>query len=147
MSTSSVSIPPVSKILLGTITLGNPGIGETVRRTRGIVSIGSDSGASSEDQLGAFGMIAVSDLAITAGVVSIPSPVTEGNDDGWFVWQPFVQAQSNSANSPGSREYPFDSKGMRRIQEGFTIAIVAENSHAVNQLEITFAVAMLTSLS
>ena len=112
-----------------------------------MISVGSDQISTIESQSGAFGMIAVSDLAITAGVVSIPSPVTEGNDDGWFVWQPFVQTIEGSTSASHSEQYDFDSKGMRRIQEGFTIAIVAENSSATIGLDFQFAVAMLTSLS
>ncbi len=147
ISIAAITIPTVSKILLGTINLGNPGISETVRRTRGVVSVASDQGAAFEDQSGAFGMIVVSDLAIAAGIVSIPSPVANGNDDGWFVWQPFVQGGAAGSSGHTSVEWEFDSKGMRRVQEGFTVAIVAENNHPTFQLELSFAVSVLTSLS
>ena len=147
VSILAITIPTTSKILLGTISLGNPGISETIRRTRGVVSVSSDQSAGFEDQSGAFGMIVVSDIARAAGITSIPSPVAEQNDDGWFVWQPFVQGGAAGSSGHTSVEWHFDSKGMRRVQEGFGVAIVAENNHPTFQLELRFAVSVLTSLS
>jgi len=103
-----VVLPAASKVLLETVVLSNPGINETVRRTRGGVFVSSDQGAAVELQTGAFGAIIVSDTAVAAGVASLPDPVTDASDDGWFVWVPFTQisaagnggAVSNSTARP-----------------------------------------------
>ena len=41
----------------------------------------------------------------------------------------------------------FDSKAMRRIEEGFTVAIVAENSHATQGQFFQCGFSLLSSLS
>ena len=151
-SAASVTVAGATKVLLATVTLSNPGISETVRRTRGLVMIESDQDSSAEDQMGSFGMVVVNDLAIAAGAASIPGPVTDANDDGWFVWQPMLAAgllNGISATSPGSRFqlFEFDSKAMRRVEEGFIVAIMVENASVLNGINVSFAFSMLTSLS
>ncbi len=148
-----VTLPAASKVLLATVVLSNPGINETVRRTRGQVIVTSDQGSVIEEQLGALGAIVVSDTAVGVGVASLPDPVTDASDDGWFVWMPFMQATgfnptSASIDSAAAKQtYDFDSKAMRRVEEGFTIAFVAANSHATFGLKIGISISILTSLS
>ena len=119
-----------TKVLLATFVLSNPGISETVRRTRGRFAVLSDQGAVIEQQNGAIGLIVVSDLAIAAGVASIPGPVTDASDDGWFVWEGFTQVSrqvlGGSVDQTGYPYYEFDSKAMRKVADGFGIAVVAE---------------------
>ena len=74
-----------SKVLALTTVLSNPGIGETVRRTRIVFGVNTDQGALFEDWNGALGGVVVNDLAVGVGVGSIPSPGAEASDDGWFV--------------------------------------------------------------
>ena len=146
VSQVSVAVPPSTKVLVGTFTLANPGIGETVRRTRGRIHARSDQAAAHEEQLGGFGMIVVSDLAVAAGAASIPDPVSDGSDDGWFVFQHIVASGSENTLGQFVSE-PFDSKAMRRVEEGFTVAIMVANSSAVNAFEFTFGISLLSSLS
>ncbi len=127
-------VPAASKVLLTTLTLSNPGIGETIRRTRGSFLWDSDQAVADEDYMGAFGLIVVSDLAVAAGVASIPGPVTDANDDGWFVWEPMLStfefASVVGFESSSGLHGTFDSKAMRKVEEGFSIAIVVENASA-----------------
>ncbi len=124
-----LSIAQGTKVLLGTVVLSNPGINETIRRTRGIISWASDQGAAIEDQIGAFGMIVVNDLALAAGAASIPGPITDGSDDGWFVWVPLSSRGSAAASGLiVSVEEQFDSKAMRKVEEGFGVAVMVENA-------------------
>ena len=138
-----------TKVLLGTVILSNPGIGEVVRRTRGLLSVTSDQASAMESQIGAIGMIVVNDLALAAGAASIPGPVTDLDDDGWFVWQPFAQicgatvAGITTSSLPG--RYDFDSKAMRRIEQGFGIAIMAESIAGVSPAEVSVNFSLLTS--
>ncbi len=106
----------------------------------------SDQGGALEAQLGAWGLVVVSDLALAAGVASIPGPVTDASDDGWFVWEPLLnRMQSASLLEP--RIFEFDSKAMRRVEEGSGIAVVVENASAATGLIFTCGISLLTSLS
>ena len=138
-------IGPSTKVLIGTGVLSNAGIGETVRRTLGHIYIASDQNAVNENQWGAFGMIVANDLAIAAGAASIPGPDTDRDDDGWFVWQGFSQTlRFGSAVGFGDigRVYPFDSRGMRRVEEGFGFALMAENADATHSYTIGVAMSL-----
>ncbi len=150
VSPVAIVVPAASKVLLLTVALNNPGIGETVRRTRGTFYITSDQSMVIEEQYGAFGMVVVSDLALAAGAASIPGPSTNASDDGWFLWEPFLVQQtlaSAQAAANGVGRIDFDSKAMRRVEEGFGIAIMVENAHATDGLEIACGFSLLTSLS
>jgi len=141
-----VAVAPGVKSLLATFILGNPGISETVRRTRGIVSISSDQPSAAEEQVGAFGMMKVNDLALAAGAASIPGPVTDNSDDAWFVWQPFCQKSAAAAGGGiVSVQYEFDSKAMRTIEEGFGIAVMVENAHGAHAMNVQLSMSLLSS--
>ena len=127
----SVVIPGVSKVLLGTFTPVG-GFDLTVLRTRGMIYFTSDQAAAQEDLAGAFGLIVVSSDANAAGAASIPGPVSDGANDGWFVHQPFVGRAADGVgfaqSAPTSVQY--DSKAMRKIPAGFVVAIMVENELA-----------------
>jgi len=135
-----------TKVLLSTIVLSNPGIGETIRRTRGTIQILSDQSAAREAMSGALGFVVVSDLAIAAGAASIPGPVTDGSDDGWYSWTPFVLADAIGL-ALSTVPLDFDSKAMRRIEEGFGVAIMLENASATTGFNAHFGFSTLTTLS
>ena len=142
-----ITVAPGTKALIAMFALGNPGISETVRRTRGLIAVSSDQLAAIEEQVGAFGLMKVNNIALAAGAASIPGPVTDDSDDAWFVWVPFAQ-RSVSANATGTRQstvYEFDSKAMRTVEEGFGLAVMVENAHAVHGLNIQLAMSLLSS--
>jgi len=144
----AVTIAAGTKVLLATIVLSNVGIGEVVRRTRGQVLVISDQASVAEQQNGAFGMVVVTDLAAAAGAASIPGPVTDANDDGWFVWVPTLQITGGTiggAPSVGVPQWPhlYDSKAMRRVEEGFVIAVMFETLSQGS--EVGFATSILSS--
>ena len=140
-----------TKVLVASFVLSNAGINEVVRRTRGRFLFTSDQAAIFEGSVAAFGMIVVNDLALAAGVASIPGPITDANDDGWFVWESMPMLQGNtdgsssSAVGVGGANYgvEFDSKAMRRVEEGFGIAVVAEVASVT--VELTMGISLLTS--
>ena len=149
-----VAIPANNKVLIALAVLSNPGIGETIRRTRGMFSVIFDQVAANETQVGAFGAIVVSDRAVVVGVSAIPDPVTEQNDDGWFVWEPFVQTCSVAqavgvavGQTQPPTAYPFDSKAMRKVQEGFQVAFMFANASSSHACQVALSFSMLTSLS
>ncbi len=145
------SVPANSKVLLGSFTLSNANIDETILRTVGLISVGPDQLVASEDQVGAFGLIAVTDRALAAGAASIPGPFTDGADDGWFVYVPFAQslifADATGLYPEWATQYMFDSKAKRRFQEGQAIAIMAENGSATAGFQIHEVFRMLSMVS
>jgi len=148
VSSIYVNVPAASKVLLATVILSNPGINETIRRTRGRFSVHSDQAVGGEPQLGALGWIVVNDLAVAAGAASIPGPATDASDDGWFVWEAFQSFGFNGTSGQlFDRSYQVDSKAMRRVQEGFTLALMVENANATTAFNIACGFSVLTSLS
>ncbi len=140
-----------TKSLVASVTLSNAGIGETVRRTRGVFSITSDQNSVQEQQVGAFGFIVVTDTALGVGITAIPGPATDRNDDGWFVWESFCQISGATAGGTISllqpaipQVYHFDSKAMRRVEEGYSIAGVVEN-FGPNPMEFMVNFSLLSS--
>ena len=144
-SSAEVTVAAAQKAFLVNIQLGNPGIGETVRRTRGMVMIQSDQTAADELQFGALGFVVVNDIAAGVGATAIPGPVTDDDDDGWFVWQPVLGSFDSGIEK--TQVYQWDSKAMRRIEEGFQVAVMFENASATTGLQVSVAFSMLTSFS
>ena len=140
------TVPAASKVLLASFALSNPGIAETVVRTLGKFFWVSDQASAVESQLGAFGWIVVNDLALAAGAASIPGPVTDASDDGWFVWEAFGSKSEGFANGePGfaSELIKWESRAARRTEEGFGIAVMVENAHATTGFQFWFGSSML----
>ncbi len=147
VETVGTTVAAGSKSLLSTLVLSNPGIAETVVRTNFMLHIASDQITAVELQLGAFGMIVVNDLALAAGAASIPGPVTDAGDDGWFVWQPFLtQSEGATSGEFGTMGITLqgESKAARRVEEGFGVAIMVENSHSTTGLVVVSALSMLS---
>ncbi len=142
-----VTVAGGTKTLLSTLVLSNPGINEVVRRTRGVFSAQSDQTSVFESPYGAIGFIVVNDLALAAGAASIPGPVTDADDDGWFVWEAFLPM--SGATDQGSVvpvQWPnvyFDSKAMRKIPEGFGVAVMVENATVAIGLDFAIAFSIL----
>jgi len=110
----------------------------TVVRTRGSLWVKSDQEAATESPFGAVGMMVVRDAAFTAGVASVPSPITEEGDEGWFLWVPWLAGISfgSTIGFPDKfREYQFDVKAQRKVEPGDTVIVVLENAHAANGAE------------
>ncbi len=110
----------------------------TVTRTRGFVFVKSDQEANTETPFGALGMMVVRDPAAAAGVASVPTPITEEEDEGWFVWQPFVTditVSSAIGIINGGTLYQFDSKAQRKMAQGDTLIVSLENGSATHGLQ------------
>ncbi len=112
------------KFLIGSFTLANPGIAETVRRT--IISWSATPSGFALPL--AFGMIVVTDQALSTGITALPGPVTDASDDGWFIWQSVMMGGAGLPRN--TRE--IDSRAMRRIEDGFSVAIMGENTGAAS---------------
>ena len=137
---SQAGIAANTKLFLGQFSLSNPGIGETIRRTIGNINFASDQVAAAEGPVACFGMIVVSAAAAAIGITALPGPITEASDDGWFVWQALSTFQGADSNKM-STNFPFDSRAMRRVEEGFVIALMLETAVTFGSIS-TVAVSM-----
>jgi len=106
----------------------------TIVRTRGILWVSSDQEAQDEEPFGALGFAVVSEQARATGITAVPTPITDEGSDLWFVhqyWQAdmsFISASGYTTN--GFKAYEFDSKAMRKVQDGDSVAVVMENANA-----------------
>ena len=132
-----VRVPFGTKVLLGSFVLEGT-FDETIVRTRGVLNVVADGAVVVETQLGAWGMIRISDTAFAIGVTAVPSPVFDAGDDGWLAWVPFAQRSSLTVGAgPQGQSYMIDSKAQRIIRAGTRIAVVVENSAAATGIDIT----------
>ena len=123
--------------------------GETLIRTRGLVTIRSDQFAASENMIGAFGMCIVTDQAASIGITAIPHPATDAAWGGWFVHF-FYSQQMRFGTGVGFDpnavvQYPIDSKAMRKVDEDETLAVVVENAGSEG-IVITSSVRILSKI-
>ena len=149
VSTSAVSVPVSTKVLMGTFSLSNPGIDETILRTVGSIAVVSDQTAATENQVGAFGLIVVNDIAAALGVTAIPGPVTDNDDDGWFVYVPIVQklVVATAVGLTESVRYLFDSRAKRIIHDGTKVALMVENASSASVFNLTMGLRMLSMVT
>ncbi len=122
----------------------------TVIRTHMEINIISDQTAAAEDYVAALGLCVVSDSASTAGVASVPTPITEADSDLWFVHQWMMNGfdfkdATGFQNGIGQR-YVIDSRAMRKVNNDQDIVVVAEGDTAGEGALINSAGRMLVKL-
>ncbi len=120
------------KTLVSSLALSNPDIDETLRRVIGELWHFSDQAAATETYTGAFGIIVVNDVALAAGAASIPGPITDQNDNGWLFWAALMGGFQFGTgvgfeSAPGVH-MQIESRAMRRVREGFGLALMMESS-------------------
>ena len=102
----------------------------TITRTHLHVSVISDQVIATEDQIVAIGMAVVSDQASAIGVTAVPTPVTDLESDAWYLHQwlqnSFVFATASGFQDGGVMQVDFDSKAMRRVEDGFDNILTVE---------------------
>ena len=125
------------------------GVDETVLRTVGAVSTVPDAGTT-EQHIGAFGLIKVTTTALAVGITAILGPITNIDVDGWMVYVPMLdstfQVSASGVQMPGSMYYPFDSKAKRIVEDGTVMAIVVENAHATHAFDVAFVFRTLSQI-
>ena len=124
--TGAANISTSSAVILGAgITFINAG---TIVRIRGEWECFLSSVTSAGDGFrGALGIGLASSAAFTAGIASLPTPITESNWDGWM-WHQFFGVHRGVADiSAGSYlRGAIDSKAMRKVSDDFTIFAAVE---------------------
>ena len=90
----------------------------------------SDQIASNEQPFGAFGLCVVTQQATAIGVTAVPSPYTDQDSDVWFVHQFWAAAwKFNTSGAASPTVYQFDSKAMRKVEDGQDLISVFENGN------------------
>ncbi len=124
---------------------------ETIRRTFGLVNWRSDQITTSERPMGAFGMCVVSAEANAVGASAIPGPFSDADSDLWFVHQ-FLFAPIRFASAVGfdtvdGRQYPINSKAMRKVTDDEVVVVMIENGHATQGATAWISLRVLASLA
>ena len=120
--------------------------GGTIIRTRGSLWVAPDTQAAVEQPFGALGMMVVREQARVAGVASIPTPVTESPDDGFFVhqwWQAGIHFGTAVAFTNLWSRYDFDSKAQRKFTGDDAIVVTLENGNATDAVDFILQFRML----
>ncbi len=106
----------------------------TIMRTRGSFLTVSDQSIATEYFDTAIGGCVVSDQAVAIGVTAVPTPTTDRASDLWFLYEEtkglfefLTAAGFQERQGPGATQ-TFDSRAMRKVEEGQDVIIVAENS-------------------
>ena len=121
-----MSISTTTPAFLGSALQANID-GLTLVRTRGYFSLRLTLAVSDLDGFaGAVGIGIATLAAVTAGISSVPTPITEQDSEHWIFWQAFeVKAQQLfvAGGSPGLEQhgvydkFMVDSKAMRKFNE------------------------------
>jgi len=122
----------------------------TIVRTRGEFMVRSDQDAANETPFGAFGFHIANENARAAGAGSLLRPDTDATDDLWFVHQFFSGGNFGASTgalfaNPWTR-YTFDSKAMRKIQEGDAIVVMVQNTSSSGGIEFLIHFRLLFKL-
>jgi len=122
----------------------------TVVRTRGLIAVSADQEAADEIQIGAMGFLVANDAAVAAGAGSLLAPIDDNGDDAWFVWQALAGEMrflsAAGAEPQWMTTYHFDSKAMRKVEEGQSIGVLIQNAHASAAFNIWMQFRMLLKL-
>jgi len=108
--------------------------GLTLVRTRGRYQVFTTvaGGSVGDGMCGAFGIGVATTAAVTAGIASVPTPITEQGWDGWLYWTPFQVFVMSVTLADGVNAnlamftVDVDSKAMRKLTEEDTIYAAAE---------------------
>jgi len=113
--------------------------GLTLVRTRGQWSGYLESASAARSgYTGAFGIGVATTAAVTAGVASVPTPITEQSWDGWLYWSSLVLTASSVIDGSAAADHDLvnptmaafremiDSKAMRKLKEEDSLYAVVE---------------------
>ena len=118
----------------------------TITRTIGSIYMGSDQVAATENPFGALGLMVVSAKAVATGATAVPDPISEQASDSWFVYRSFLQTGSAVLSRP-LKEFMFDSRAQRKVEDGDDIAVVVANGSSGFGLQYLINFRMLVKLS
>ncbi len=131
ISGSSTALAPLTPVLLGGYSAAVLALRPfTVVRTRGVMSVLSDQSSATESFHSAMGMAIVSSEALAVGVTAVPTPISSQDSDLFFLYESLLGRLQNASNvgfqGAGGVWKTFDSKAMRKVEDGQDIAVSLE---------------------
>ncbi len=103
----------------------------TVVRTRGFWHIKTDQTAAAEQQAANLGYAVVSDQASAIGVTAVPTPTTDQGSDLWQTYASLMTSQgAGQVDSNLGVGGEFDSRAMRKVEDGQDFVVVIETELA-----------------
>ncbi len=102
----------------------------TIVRTRLLHYVSSDQSGVDESWMAAIGFAIVTDEALAVGATAVPTPLSSSDSDAFFVWNAITGRQefvSAAGFNDTGRMVMVDSKAMRKVEDGFDIAISIQN--------------------
>ncbi len=106
----------------------------TIVRTRGIWQVTSDQDIATENAIASLAYAVVSDQAVGIGVTAVPTPETDRGSDLFFVYETqmteFLLKDATGTQNFGVTAR-YDSKAMRKVEDGQDIVTVVENTTLV----------------
>ena len=106
----------------------------TIVRTRGWFFVGSDQTAAAETYGASLGFSVVSDQALAIGITAVPTPETDADSDAFWVYESITgEMKVISAigfADPSGVGKDYDSRAMRKVEDGFQIIFVLETDLA-----------------
>jgi len=103
----------------------------TVVRSRGFIHVKSDQAAAAEDQAIVIAQCVVSDQAVDIGVTAVPTPVTDGGSDLFYMYQTLMASHgAGTVDSEEGQWVQYDSRAMRRVDDDEQNILVLESHPA-----------------
>ncbi len=122
----------------------------TIVRNRGILHARSDQTGALEFWSVAYGMAVVSDQALAIGITAVPLPNDDRSSDLFFVFEElagtFLFVTGAGFHPTGGQTLRYDSKAMRKVEEGQDVAVTLQNSAISLGTTVTKAGRMLIKL-
>jgi len=122
----------------------------TIVRSRGSIFVTSDQQASTERWQVALGASVVTEQANGIGVTAVPTPATDNDSDAFYILETvfgeFVQASGVGIDAHAGRLHRFDSKAMRKVEDGFDNSIVVETFSTSSGVNIDLQLRQLAKL-
>jgi len=132
IATTSTGLAPSTGVLFSGFSAAALGLRPfTIVRVRGWLSLSSDQSIAVETYAGSLGMAVVSDQAFAIGVTAVPTPQTDKDSDLWFVYEELagtIIAVTSTGIDGGTVSKAFDSRAMRKVEDGQDVAIVVEGA-------------------
>ena len=151
VATRQIVTGPSGAILFGGFSATLLGLRPfTIVRVRGEMHVGSDQEVADENQMIGLGFAVVSDQALAIGITAVPTPMTDLSSDLWFLHDTltseFLLGTAVGFSGDFGRGKVFDSKAMRKVEDGQDLAIVAETSSVSNGVVFSKVGRMLIKL-
>ncbi len=119
-------------------------------RVVGQVSVRTDQVGSIEDVIGAWGMMVPTEEAVAIGITALPDPVGSVNSDAWVAYQGFqggfLISSAVGITGDAYSHWRFDSRAMRKVEQGFDVVTVIANSSATAGLVVIVNQRLLVKL-